>query len=222
MSTSSAGARPAVFPVVATSAQSRVHADAKASGYTQGHAAGYAAGLQLAALDAADERARTAAEHARVLAALNARTNAELAALRTAGQALGLRTAPVLADAEQTLFACALELAQALLGSELRDGETSARAALARALDHDGADVPLRIRMNPSDIATLTGLDAGTAAGVDLAPDPALNPGDAIAEFPHGYLDATIAAAVARARTALLGDALPGHALPGAIPAGTP
>lgn len=211
MSTNSAGPRPAIFPVVSTSAQSRAHADAKASGYTQGHAAGYAAGLQLAARDTAEERARMDAEHARTLAALTAGTTAERAALRTAGQALVLRTVPVLADAEQTLFTCALELAQALLGQELRDGETSARAALARAAAHGDPDVPLAIRMNPEDLAALAGHDVGPATGIALTPDPTLGRGDAMAEFPHGFLDATLATALARATEALLGDALPGH-----------
>lgn len=220
MSTNGAGPRPAVFPVVSTSAQARAHADARAGGYTQGHAAGYAAGLQLAGRDAAEQRARLEAEHARTLATLTAGTTAELGALRAAGRALSQRMVPVLQDAEQSLFACAIELAQALLGQELRDGETSARAALARAASHGDAEVPLTIRMNPEDLATLAGLDSGAAE--NLAPDPTLLRGDAVAEFPHGYLDATLATAVERAKAALLGDALQAHALPGPFPESTP
>lgn len=209
-------ARPAVFPVVATPTQSQAHADAKTRGFTQGHAAGYAAGLQLAGQETAAARARHDAEHAGRVSALEARHAAEVAAVRVAGAALVERTVPVLADSEQALFSCALELAEALLGHELRDGETSARAALARAQGTGEVDIPVAIRMNPADLAVL-GHDSGMLPEtLTLVGDPALNRGDAVAEYQHGFIDARLGTAVDRVRAVLAGGSLPVHAVPDA------
>lgn len=203
-------ARPAVFPVVATASQSQTATEAKARGYTQGHAAGYATGLQVASLDAARALARQDAEHAARMNELDARYGAEIAALQRAAAALAQRTAPVLADAEQALFRCALDLAEALLGQELRDGEASARAALARACGQGGAEVPVAIRMNPTDVALIRAGGHELPEALALVEDLTLNRGDAVAEYPHGFLDARLGAATARARTVLLGETTSG------------
>ena len=60
------------------------------------------------------------------------------------------------------------------------------------------------VRLHPSDLAALD-LETISAADVRLKADSTLNPGDAITDFTHGYLDATLASAVARARSALSG-----------------
>lgn len=166
-----------------------------------GYAAGFAAGSQAAAEstrvlhdrlrhEAAQREAQRSAEHA-----------AALAALQRASQAAAHRVVPVLDEARELLHARAFELARAILGHELGDGDTSARAALARALDvpHD-----LRIqtvRLHPSDIAALAG--AGSDVGVELVADPALAPGDAVSTFEGGFFDARIEAAFERALVAL-------------------
>lgn len=216
LSTKNAITRPAVFPVIPTPTESKTHTAAKARGFTQGHAVGYAAGLQLAGREAAAARARHDAEHAGRVSALEARHAAELASVRLAVAALAERTVPVLADSEQAMFSCALELAEALLGHELRDGETSARAALARAQGTGETEVPVAIRMNPADLAIL-GRDGGTLPeNVTLVGDPALSRGDAVAEYPHGFLDARLCTAVDRVKVALTGGSMPAHAGPDA------
>jgi len=224
LSTSHApGPQPAIFPVLATSAQSKIAEDAKARGYTQGHAAGYTAGLRRAAEDAAVERARMDAEHAAVLAENARRNAAEVAALHAASDALIRRTVPVLADSEHALLSAALELAEALLGREMNDGEASARSALARVTpsrDSMAADaeVPHTVRMHPADVAILAGLVPAPedANGLAIVADPTLARGDAVADYPHGFLDARIGTALARARAALFGDSLPAENLRGA------
>jgi flagellar assembly protein FliH len=193
---------PAVFPVIPTPAQAQIHADEKSRGFTQGHAAGYAAGLQLANQELAVDRARQDAGHAERASALEAVHAAEMAALRLAVAAVAERTVPVLADAERALFGGALDLAEALLGQELSDGETSARAALARAYEQGETEIPVAIRMNPADLATLRREDV--PASLTVVGDPALNRGDAVAEYPYGFLDARLGTAVARAKAALL------------------
>lgn len=214
MSTDNPATSPAVFPVVPTSAQAVAHHDAKARGYTQGHSAGYAAGLQLAGLEAAAASARRDAEHADRVAALDARHAAEVAALQQAALALHARTVPVLADAEHALFSCAVDLAEALLGRELADGEASARAALDRASGQGSAEVPASIRMNPADLAALGGNRHGLPETVALVGDPSLNRGDAEADYPHGLLDARLGTAVDRVRVVLLGSALAPNTAP--------
>ena len=206
-----AAPQPAVFPVLATRTQSKIQEDAKSRGHTQGHAAGYTAGLRRAAEDAAVERARMDAEHTAALAAVAARGAAELAALRAASDALIRRTVPVLVDSENTLLTAALELAEALLGREMNDGEASARAALARVAAAADGDVPHTVRMHPADVVILNGLVPVPAetAGMTIVADPALARGDAMADYPHGLLDARLGTALARARAALFGDSLP-------------
>lgn len=208
-SAGSTGTRPAIFPVLSTSAQSHALAQAKSRGFTQGHAAGYVAGLKLAATEAAAIAEQADAELTARAAALETAKAAELATLVLVREALVNRTTPVVADVEQALFRHALELAEAIVGYTLRDGESSARAALARAVALDEIQVPVGIRMNPEDIAALTGDHSGLPDGVALCADPTLSRGDAMADYPDGFLDARLSTAAGRAAAALLGDSLP-------------
>jgi flagellar assembly protein FliH len=177
-------------------------AAAENEGYVHGHSSGYAAGLRAAETEyrkkveqletgfaARAERQRAEAEHV-------------LGVLHSAVQALHARYAPVLSAAEDVLAAAAIELAEAVLGQELSDGETSARSALARALAGAPAEEIITVRMNPADLAVLAGTDISTA-GATLTADPDLAPGDAIAVLPDGFLDARLSTALARAKQAL-------------------
>jgi len=56
--------------------------------------------------------------------------------------------------------------------------------------------------MNPADLATL-GPDVLAAAGVTFTPDATLARGDAMTQFPDGYLDARIGSALARVKAAI-------------------
>jgi flagellar assembly protein FliH len=174
------------------------------------HAAGYAAGYAGGAREAAraataealrGEERRVAAEERR-----SAEHAAAVAALSRATQAAAARTAPVLADAERALHAAALELATVLLGCELADAESSARAALARVLDDPQVPGVHTVRLSPRDLDALRAAGGvPDVAGLELVADPSLAPGDAIGRHPDGYLDARITTALARARAALLG-----------------
>lgn len=191
---------PAVFPTVRDTRSSTYE-----RGYTEGHAAGYTAGLRRAECEAAAVRERLADESAQRLRELDSAVAHRLAALEAAAGALAARTAPVLAESEEILLASALDLAAAVLGVELHDGETSARAALRRVLGarrEDEVVAPV-IRMHPDDLAVL-GPETLAATALDFVPDAALERGDAVARYPHGFLDARIGTALDRARTALL------------------
>ncbi|HSP76232.1 MAG TPA: hypothetical protein VLO31_08465 [Cryobacterium sp.] len=184
----------------------------------RGHAAGYAAGLRAAAADVEARVAHLDAEQEAAVRHGQARVDRAVVLLASAAAALHERTVPVIQEAEDTLVATALELAEAILGHSLGDADASARAALGRALGSvttgtDGTAVPsaalgtLRphsVRMNPADL-DLIDLVTRADAGVAFTADAALARGDAIAEFPDGFLDARIGSALARAKAALHG-----------------
>ena len=59
--------------------------------------------------------------------------------------------------------------------------------------------------MNPVDVFQLDNASR-TATMVEIVPDATIARGDAVADFSDGYLDARIQTALARARSALLGE----------------
>lgn len=192
-----ASARPVVYPPLNPSGE--------AEGFTRGHAAGYAAGLRRADAELAARRAELDAEHAEAVEYGRAQVRAAVALLEGAAFALAERTAPVLDEAEAQLADAAVALAEAVIGHELSDAPTGARAALARALSGRDAHAVVAVRLNPADLALL---DVGARpAGVVLEPDPTLGRGDAVSVYPDGELDARIGSALARARAALAGGA---------------
>lgn len=165
----------------------------------RGHAAGYAAGRRVAELELAARRAEL--EASAVLAAEESRRRLEsaLGALDAAAGRLDARTAPVLAEADRTLVAAAVELAAAILD---REPVASATGAVERALQVAGDLVPRRIRLAPSDLAALAGVGV-VPAGIDLVADSTVPAGDAILDLPRGEIDARISASLDRARAAL-------------------
>lgn len=170
-----------------------------------GYAAGWAAGATAAAERAAAQRAELAAAQAAAEQRREAAVRGAVERLARAAAAADARTAPVLAQAQQTLAETALALAEAVLGHALADGPTGARAALRRALDTPAELGVHTVRLAPADLAALTAEGVAAPAGVELVADPRLAPGDAVSEHPAGYLDARLATALARARAELLG-----------------
>jgi flagellar assembly protein FliH len=192
-----------VFPDIQPAARTRM----EDRGYTQGHAAGYAAGIQAAAAEQRRLREQFHAEHRAMLDAGRLAVAQAVRVLQAATVAFQQRRGAVLEEAQDVLAASAMELAEAILGYELNDGGNTARAALARALGAaSGVETVTAVRLHPADLAALAAVDVGSVAGVELKADPALNPGDAIAEYPQGWLDARLSTAVDRAKAALLGN----------------
>lgn len=196
---------PEFTPVSFVPLQDSGREKAAAQGYTRGHSAGYTAGLRAAEAEAVARRGRLEAEHAQALADVQFRLDAALSSLQAATEAINSLALPVIADAQDVLLAASLELAEAVIGRALSDGDFAARTALARVLAQPAVPGVYAVRMNPDD---LDALDNATleAAGVRFIPDPELARGDAVAEFEHGRLDARIGTALARAKDALLGE----------------
>lgn len=194
--------RPLEFTTVSDPAQDKVHEKARIQGHSAGFAAGAAEGTR--ALDA--ERAAAAQKSAADARSATARTDYVLSVLQSAGEAMFSRAAPVVEGMEESLVAAALQLAEAILGQELADGPSSARAALARATGTPTPSPVHTVRMHPDDLGVL---DAPTreAAGVTFLADASLRRGDAVADYADGFLDARLSASLDRMRTALTGAA---------------
>ena len=169
----------------------------------RGHAAGYAAGLRAANEDTELLRRTLREQYEDEMRRGQERLNRSLAALNAAVFSLEGRTVALITDMQDVLAAAAIELAEALLQRELSDGDASARSALARALEGVDTDLVQRVRMHPVDLASLDE-DTLRRARVEFVGDPGLQRGDAVTEFPDGYLDASLSAAISRARAALL------------------
>ena len=167
-----------------------------------GHAAGFAAGLREAEAQVAARIAALEAETAASISHGRARVDLAVALLNSAADALDTRTVPLLESAHATLAESAMLVAEAVVGSELSDAGVAARSALHRALDSVDVGVVHEVRMNPADLATL-GPDMLAAAGVTFTPDATLARGDAMTQFPDGYLDARIGSALARVKAAI-------------------
>jgi len=167
-----------------------------------GHAAGFAAGLREAEAQVAARIAALEAETAASISHGRARVDLAVALLNSAADALDARTVPLLESAHATLAESAMLVAEAVVGSELSDAGVAARSALHRALDSVDVGVVHEVRMNPADLATL-GPDVLAAAGVTFTPDATLARGDAMTQFPDGYLDARIGSALARVKAAI-------------------
>jgi flagellar assembly protein FliH len=181
---------------------------AKQQARTAGYAEGWAQGQRAAALeaDAAAERAR-ATEHAHE----QRRTAALAQAVNALGRAVtGLETQlmPTMSELQEAVLAHAFELAEAIIGRTVDDPEGRGADALRRAMNAAPDHGDIVVSLHPDDYRNLVGTatDADFNYGgrpVHLRPNPALRPGDAVAETGTTTVDASIAAAVRRAREAL-------------------
>lgn len=192
--------RPAVFSAVGTTANAGDAIAARASGY----AAGYAAGRRAAEADVRAEREELQRRHHAAEMARQRDVATAVATLNAAAVALHRRMLPILEDASELLAESALDLARAVLDTELLDTEHGARAALGRALAGIEAATVHAVHLHPEDLAALpAGLDLD--GRIKLVADARLERGDAVTEFEDGYLDARIGEALVRCRAALLG-----------------
>jgi flagellar assembly protein FliH len=197
------------FPVIGDAAGRE-----RASGAdVRGHAAGYTAGLRAAQAETDALRARLQAEHTALTASLRADTVRRIAVLDAATNAMLSTVAPVLSDAEASVASAATDLAEAIVGYEIRasrpavgpDADREARitsgaeTTVRRALASIDRSVPVAVRLSPADAARVADVDLP----VPVVADPALRDGDAVVDLPDGILDARIATALDRARTAL-------------------
>lgn len=199
MSTSAPFA-PLAYPVIRDPAS----ADAAERARVQGHAAGYAAGRREASGLLEAERRALREEHDRRVAAALEEARSAAAAL-TAARAEVARGVAAAADAaDRGILAAAVEIAAVILGRELQDAESSATAAVRRALA-GAAGAPVHVlRLHPADLEVVSAAGlVDTAPAVRYLADPAVQRGDAVAELAAGTVDARVSTALDRVRLAL-------------------
>jgi len=182
----------------------RAKRDARTAGYAEGWAQGQRAAAVEAAAAAERARAVEQAHEQRRAAALAQAVNA----LGRAVTGLETQLMPTLQELQEAVLAHAFELAEAIVGRALDDPEGRGADALRRAMATAPEQGEIVVSLHPDDYRNLVGTatDADYNYGgrpVHLRPDPALRPGDAVAETGSTTVDASIAAAVQRAREAL-------------------
>ncbi|WP_051427342.1 FliH/SctL family protein [Arthrobacter sp. H20] len=169
--------------------------------HAQGHAAGYAAGIRAAVEELRQSAAAHQAERTAFQQRERARIDQAVRGLEAAALAFVEKVATVHAASEALVHSAALDLAEAVVGAQLRSGD-AAQLALARALQNvDPGDVR-RVRLSAADWASLDE-NARSTIGVVVIADASLASGDAMVDLADGYLDARIGSALARARQAL-------------------
>jgi flagellar assembly protein FliH len=183
----------------------QARAEARAVGYSQG----WAHGLRDAAASQAGEQAAANADRASLRNRQEQQAVSALQALQAAAAELRQSTMSITDDIEDQILAAAVELAEALLGRELRDPEVAAPAALARVLRLAPANEPVTVWLHPADHDTLTApagkaligsVEGATGRGLAFEIDPELQPGEAHARCGSTTIDARLAAGVARLR----------------------
>jgi flagellar assembly protein FliH len=115
---------------------------------------------------------------------------------------------PTMMELQEAVLGHAFALAEAIIGRTLDEPEGRGADALRRAMNAAPAYGEIVVSLHPDDFHNLVG--AATDADynyrgrpVHLRPDPALQPGDAVAETGTTTVDASLVAAVQRAREAL-------------------
>lgn len=189
---------PMSFPSLGDAERERVLGEAR----IQGHAAGFAEGAAAARREAAETAAATAASVAASQASAAAELQYRVSVLAAAAAAMHERAVPVLEAMENALAGAALDIAQAVLGCEMSSGDTSVRAALARALNPVTPAPVHTVRLHPQDLAMLP----ADVPAIRFVADSSLGRGDAVAEYAEGFLDARMCTALDRIRESLLGE----------------
>lgn len=195
---------PVRYPEVGPSgAAVAAGAEGASSARARGFAAGYSEGLRRAEAELAEaERASRQRQQAEAAEAAETVGRA-LAALAVAADGVRALAVPVVDVADDALVEAALALAEAVLQREVADGHVGAADTLRRVIAAAPTGELVSVRMHPED-ARLLAQEGGSSP--EIVPDPAIAPGDAVAVLNDGWLDARIAAGLARARAVLAGQ----------------
>ena len=181
-----------------------VLAAARVEAEAAGYAAGWAQGRReaKAAAEAQADRDALAAEE--VLGALTEQVERTMTAMARAASTLERQAVPAILEIEQAIVEAAFQIAEAIVGRELRTATEPGREAVARALALTADQRPVTVRLNPADrmsIGTTEVVVDGRT--VTLVADTRLRAGDAVAVCDATTVDARIGPAVERVREVL-------------------
>jgi flagellar assembly protein FliH len=167
------------------------------SGFSEGRTVGYSDGYQQGNDAAAAAAERASREREALL-------REALSALYAAAEACNGRIGVTVEEVEETIVTAAVELAEALLGRELKVAEDIGRTALARALALAPNAQPVRAFLNPQDVETIGPLhEVAPGRTVEIIADPTVEPGGCVIEAGASKVDAQLGPALIRARRAL-------------------
>ena len=161
--------------------------EARANGYEEGRAAGYAEGAQVAR----DELA----------------TELELVHSIAAQAKVDRET--LIAAAEPEIVRLALEVTRKLIAREVALDPNIVKGLLTRAMLKAAGDGPMRLRLNPETIDHLGAYLADVSArfssrGVEVVPDPTVEPGGVIVDTRTGAVDARLSTQLEKVERSLL------------------
>lgn len=187
---------------VTESALSTLAETTRVAARAQGYAVGWAEGRRVS-----EERSRAAEAEAKSRrtereAAHEAEHRQAVAALERAARLLQDTVADVCGRVEAQAVELSLQLTEAILGREVALSDDPGADAVRRALALLPEKPTVTVRLHPADVARVA-TGQRDLPGVTLVGDASLQPGDAIAEADDSVVDATLAAALGRAREVL-------------------
>lgn len=196
----------ATFDAASARSFTEVVEEARAAAHEEGWAAGHAAGLDAAEHDVRRRQAEKAAQHRAAEADRADAVARALVALDAAAADLRGASANDSSALLELALNSALELAEALVGHDIAARGTPALDAVRRALAAAPHDADVVVRLHPADAAVVADLatDGGLPDGLRVVADDRVAPGDCIAEAGAVQVDASVRAALARAREVLL------------------
>ncbi len=173
-------------------------ADAEAAASTAAWSTGYEAGLEEGM---ACGRALSAVEQA----AADRRSHAHSERIIAAAERVVSLQRQAISEAENALVIAAFEIAEAIIGREIRERPRSAEDALLGALALAPERMPCLVRMHPSDVADLGDVTERFALrDITMQADPTIEAGDCVISLPTGRIEWRLADAIERARLAVL------------------
>jgi flagellar assembly protein FliH len=99
----------------------------------------------------------------------------------------------------------ALQLAEVILMREVACSDAPGREAILRCFSEIDRGERAVVRLHPSDLETLGSVDdLMVDRSFELVADPSVAPGDAVADTPHGSIDARLASSLERVKRELL------------------
>ncbi|HET7770528.1 MAG TPA: FliH/SctL family protein, partial [Chloroflexota bacterium] len=161
--------------------------DARTTGHAEGHAAGYAEGAQ-----AARDELTTELELAHGVAA----------------QAK-IDRATLIAAAEPEIVRLSMEVTRKLIAREVETDSDIVKGLVTRAMLKAAGDGPIRLRLHPDTIARVGAYLSDVSArfvsrGVEVVPDPTVEPAGAIVDTRTGSVDARLSTQLAKVESTLL------------------
>jgi flagellar assembly protein FliH len=201
LSDTTAASTSAYRPLVIESEGARQEREsAEANGYE----AGLAIGREQAQSELEQGRMALAREFADRTERLDAQYQQAISTIHQAAQSLHMGLVNTVGDAQDRINDVSVKIALAVIGMELTDASSAARAAINRVLTTVEFAEITEVRMHPDDVTAVAGMPE--LPHVKLTADDTISRGDAVATLTSGWLNARIDESLNRVHAALAAD----------------